>query len=156
MDEFTDFVVDIKLRLFRHEEIVPLDDYEEPVLTDLKDVKGVTEEQKLKIREFSYNQLNSESFYQWLFYTGKLPGLIFHLLEKRVDFIDHTPVYTIKARYIFPNGCTKKYLRNGVEGIFSHWFRASDLAYILEKFNIVSHKKCLNKMEIAPDIYVNL
>nr|QBK85621.1 MAG: hypothetical protein LCMAC101_02160 [Marseillevirus LCMAC101] len=154
-EEFRDFIVEAKVRLLRR--VPDSDDEEDP--DDKQDYElnmvKVDHVKKKNMHDFAYEELNSKSFFMWLYYTPNLSGLVFHVLDKSVSFSEHTFTVTVKARYIFPKKCTKEYLEKSVNGVFNHWSRAGYVSYILDEFNILS-ADYFGDGTVTPDIFVNL
>ncbi len=153
-EEFRDFVVEAKVRLLRRF-VDSYGEYNSELNQDYQlNLVEVGYNTKKDMKEFAAEEINSKGFFMWLYYTGDLPGIIFHVLEKSVEFSEHTFVVTIKARYIYPKKCTKEYLKKSVKGIFDHWFLAGYVSYILDEFNIVSAEHWGNET-VTPDIFIN-
>ncbi len=153
-EEFRDFTVEAKVSLLRRFFDSDGEDNSESSQDYQLNLVEVERNIKKDMKEFAVEQINNKSFWMWLYYNGDLPGIIFHVLEKNVEFLEHTFVVKVKARYIYPKGCTKEHLKKSVKGIFDHWFLAGYVSYILDEFNIVSAEPW-GDFTLTPDIFVN-
>lgn len=152
MSAWNTFIVDIQVKLLRHDKIVPLSED----VFDIADCEYITEDQKQKLKIFGQQDLERKEMFMWLYYTGELPGTVFQVLKKKVSFANHIPMYNIKAKYILPRKCTKEELKEKVLGIFFHWSRAGYISYQLPKFKIVSRRNNFGDLELGNDTYFNL
>lgn len=156
--EYKNFIVEVKVRLMRrsYDSESDEEDYLEYRQDYETNMVKIDHNVKKPLKKFASDEINAKEFWMWLYYTSDLNGIVFHVLERNIEFQEHTFVVNIKARYIYPKGCTKKYLKKSIEGIFDHWFNAGYVTYILDKFNIISATTHGNGGEIAPDIFINL
>ena len=157
--EYRFFTVQVKVRLIRGiwEDGPFLDeeeasehnrDYEENIVK-------VNHKTKKPLKEFAEKEIESRNFWMWLYYTGDLHGIIFQILEKEIEFSEHTFTVISKVLYIYPYSCTKEYLEKSVKGIFNHWRNAGYFSYHLVEFNIISTEHW-GSDEVGPNIFVNL
>jgi hypothetical protein len=158
-EEYRSFTVEAKVRLIRHRYSpgLFLDDEEaaEYNRNYEENIVKVDHKTEKPLKEFAEEEIKGRSFWMWLYYTTDLSGTIFHVLEKEIDFSEHTFTVNVKARYICPNLCTKEHLKKSVNGIFDHWFNAGCFSYHLVEFNIVSAERW-GSDEVVPGIFVNL